>query len=202
MAAVLPDGSLHLWDAASGKPWGATPKPSRHLARSMAWSPDGKRIAVGGVDGTIRLWDGATGTPLPTVLESGDTSVEALAWSPDSTRLAAGDGAGTIRFWEPARDVPPQLREEAHDAAVTSLSWSPDGTRLVSGGEDGAVRVWQGSAERDLCRLLEQTLHRTRSTPELTGATGVATRICADPAGIRDHPVLPLKAYSTEVSRP
>ncbi|MFI9781174.1 toll/interleukin-1 receptor domain-containing protein [Streptomyces sp. NPDC051956] len=201
-AAVLPDGSLHLSDAASGEPWGAAPQASRHLARSMAWSPDGTRIAVGGVDGTIRLWDGKAGTPLPTVLKSGDTSVEALAWSPDSTRLASGDGAGTIRLWEPGRGLPPQLREGAHDTAVTSLSWSPDGTRLVSAGKDGAVRLWQGSAERDLCRLLDAALHRTRSTPELTGATGVAARVCADPARIRNYPVLPLKAYSTEVSRP
>ncbi|WP_030264851.1 TIR domain-containing protein [Streptomyces violens] len=203
VAAVLPDGSLHLWDAASGQPWGAAPRASRHLARSMAWSPDGKLIAVGGVDGTIRLWDGETGTPLPDVLKSADNSVEALAWSPDSTRLAAGDGAGTIRWWEPRRDVPPQLRETAHDGAVTTLSWSPDGTRLVSGGEDGAVRLWRGRTEQDLCRLVDEALHRTRSTSALTGATGVAARICADagPSRIRNHPVLPLQPYSTEVSR-
>ncbi|WP_052864187.1 WD40 domain-containing protein [Streptomyces niger] len=203
VAAALSDGSLHLWDAVSGRPWGAAAEASPHLARSMAWSPDGKLIAVGGVDGTIRLWDGRTGTPLPDVLTSGDGSVEALAWSPDSTRLAAGDGAGTIRWWEPRRrNAPPQLREKAHDGGVTALSWSPDGTRLVSGGADGAVRLWQGSAERQLCRLVDEALHRTRSTPGLTGATGVADRICADPARIRDHPILPLQPHSTEVSRP
>ncbi|MEU6117058.1 TIR domain-containing protein [Streptomyces sp. NPDC047117] len=201
VAAVLPDGSLHLWDAASGQPWGAAPKESSHLGRSMAWSPDGKLIAVGGVDGTIRLWDGETGTPLPDVLRSGDSSVEALAWSPDSTRLAAGDGAGTIRWWEPRRDAPPQLREKAHDGRVTALSWSPDGNRLVSGGADGAVRLWQGSTERHLCRLVGKALHRTRNTPELTGATGVAAQICADPSRIRDQPVLPLQPHSTEESR-
>ncbi|UNO43581.1 TIR domain-containing protein [Streptomyces sp. MST-110588] len=196
LAAALADGSLHFWDAASGRPLGPAPRISPHLARAMAWSPDGELIATGGVDGTIRLWDGRTGEQSPTILKEGDSWIQALAWSPDSTRLVSGDGNGTMRVWDPRRGVPLQRRGGAHSAGVTALSWSPDGSRLVSGGEDHVVRLWQGRTEREICRLVDQALHRTRTTPALTGATDIATDACAHPSRIHNYPVLPLLSAS------
>lgn len=193
VAAVMEDGSLHLWEAATGQRWGSPPKASLFPARTMSWSPDGELIAVGDVDGTIRLWDGGAGTPIPGVMQAGDSSVESLAWAPDSTRLASGDGAGTIRVWEPRRGITLQQREDAHSTSVTALSWSPDGARLVSGGADREVRLWRGRTEQEICRLVDEALHRTRSTPALAGATGTAARTCSRPDRIRSYPELPLQ---------
>ncbi|MCX4905725.1 TIR domain-containing protein [Streptomyces sp. NBC_00878] len=193
LAAAMADGSLHLWDAVSGQQWGPAPQASEHLARDMAWSPDGRLIAVADVDGTIRFWDGDTGKAARILLDAGDSRVESLAWSPDSTRLASGDGAGTIRVWDPRRGVSLQRREDAHSVGVTTLSWSPDGTRLVSGSEDGVVRLWQGRTEQEICRLVDKALHRTRSTPELTGTTDAVAGICSRPDQARTYPVLPLQ---------
>ncbi|MGW0754433.1 toll/interleukin-1 receptor domain-containing protein [Streptomyces sp. NPDC002587] len=192
LAAVLGDGSLHRWDADSGRPLGPAPQASPHLARSMAWSPDGALIATGGVDGTIRLWDGGTGRQLPTELRGGDSVIDALVWSPDSTALVSGDDAGTIRVWDPRRYALLQQRDAAHPGGVTALSWSPDGSRLVSGGRDKTVRLWQGTTEQEACRLVAEALRRTPTTPELSGATGSGADICSRPSRIRDHPLLPL----------
>src|SRR6266571_4830943 len=58
---------------------------------SVAWSPDGKRIASASDDGSVQVWMAATGERLLTY--RGHTGpVKAMAWSPDSIRIAsAGD---------------------------------------------------------------------------------------------------------------
>ena len=54
---------------------------------TLAYSPDGRRIAVGG-DGTVTVWDAATGRELLTL--RGHTGlVLGVAYSPDGRRIAS-----------------------------------------------------------------------------------------------------------------
>ena len=55
---------------------------------SLAWSPDGKKLAIGSANGTINLWDIPSNENLLTInLKSPITS---LAWSPRGDLLASG----------------------------------------------------------------------------------------------------------------
>ena len=82
--------------------------------RSVAFSPDGTRLASAGSDRTIRLWDAATVKPLATF--SGHTDqVRSVAFSPDGRTLASASNDRTVRIWDVAtgraKRVLPQPQE-------------------------------------------------------------------------------------------
>ncbi len=113
--------------------------------RSVAWSPDGTRLATGADDGKARVWDVATGKD--TALDHGGAAVHSVAWSPDGTRLATRAGDGKARVWDVATGKDTAL--DHGGAFVWSVAWSPDGTRLATGAGDGKARVWDVATGKD-----------------------------------------------------
>ena len=66
---------------------------------SVAWSPEGKRLATGSRDGTAKVWDAASGQELLT-LKGHSNFVIGIAWSPDGKRLATGSWDNTAKVWD------------------------------------------------------------------------------------------------------
>jgi WD40 repeat protein len=62
--ATARDGTARLWDAASGKQL-AVLQGHTDFVRSIAFSPDGSRLATASDDRTARLWDAADRKQLP-----------------------------------------------------------------------------------------------------------------------------------------
>src|SRR5690606_24352358 len=56
---------------------------------SIAWSPDGTRIASSGGDSAVRVWDATNGQQV-SVFTSSDRYVTAVAWSPDGNNIVYG----------------------------------------------------------------------------------------------------------------
>jgi len=117
-----------------------TVRPRGYLY-SVAPSPDGKLLAVGGLDGTVRLFDLKTGTFVK-ALVGHQYYVYGLAWSPDSSALASsGSFDGTVRIWDVEKGQP--LRAIAHPAYTAALTWSPKGDQLfITGGTSGVALLW------------------------------------------------------------
>ena len=105
---------------------------------SLAFSPDGKLLAVGTYE-SIRLWD----------VEQQETAGElrhrrgfarALAFSPDGDTLAVG-GYQSVAIWS-AGDRKVVAEFKGHRGYVTDLCFSPEGDQLASASEDLTARLW------------------------------------------------------------
>ena len=120
-----------------------------HDVRSIAWHPDGTRVASGARDDTMRIWDAETGQLLRTI--ENDGSIWALAWSPEGDRLASVSGPELI-IWdgETGQDL---ATFHAHENFVADVVWSPDGQRLASACWDKTVRIWDVETEQQLAVL-------------------------------------------------
>jgi WD40 repeat protein/serine/threonine protein kinase len=141
------NGSLRVWDAATGKEAFAVPGQSG-TSCALHFSPDGRRLAaaVFGTDprkaaGELRVWD-AAGAPVRT-LPRGRTSWSVAVFSPDGARLAAdaAEERGAVAVWEVATGKR-LMTLPGRGCFVSAAAFSPDGSRLAVGGIDGTTQVW------------------------------------------------------------
>jgi len=111
------------------------------VVTSVAFSPDGNRIASGSADNTVRLWS-PDGKPIGQPLRHDDW-VTSVAFSPDGNRIATASADNTVRLWD--TDGKPIGQPLRHDDTVLTVAFSPDGTRVASGGVDKTVRLWDAA---------------------------------------------------------
>jgi len=139
------DGTMRLWTMPS--PVLAIGGP----ANSVAFSPDGTLLAVGGP--RLELWKPAAHTMIAAAASAG-TFVNPVAFQPSArpgppgpggALLAAGYGNGQIRLWHTAAGrltaAGPVLSGSA-TGMTEDVAFSPRGSLLASGGDDGTVRLW------------------------------------------------------------
>ena len=117
-----------------------------YIPESVAFSPDGKTLAVattvrGGGKGNTYLWNLSNSviSPFP---DPGSQGVNAVAFSRDGSILAAGDADGSTYLWNLATHAVIAKLPDPGDQGVRAVAFSPDGSILAAGDADGSTYLW------------------------------------------------------------
>ena len=149
------DNTARIWDAQSGQ---ELPKlPHEGLVYSVAFSPDGQKVATASDDKTARIWDVQSGQELHKLPHEG--SVYSVAFSPDGQKVATASDDKTARIWDVQSGQ--ELHKLPHEGTVYSVAFSPDGQKVATASDDRTAWIWPVSAEdllKEACKRITANL--------------------------------------------
>jgi WD40 repeat protein/tRNA A-37 threonylcarbamoyl transferase component Bud32 len=164
IAVARPEtGGALVWDVATrtliAVVEGRTPPPDWDL--SVALSPHGRMLAVGGFGRVVHLWDVRT-QKLVHELDQRGNGAFTLEFSPDGRTLAVSGFEPVASLWDVGTGIQigPQL--SAGDRR-TMIDLSPDGRQLLETHSNGQGAIWDvdpESWEERACDLANRTLTR------------------------------------------
>ncbi len=138
---------------------------------SVAFSPNGKRVAISGGAparfGEIQYWDAESHNEVHAFKVAND-SVFGVSFSPDGERVAFGCADKTVRVIS-ANDGKELMKFDNHSDWVLATAFTVDGKRLLSGSRDRAMKlinVANGQFIDDINKLLESVLCMARHPKE------------------------------------
>jgi WD40 repeat protein len=118
--------------------------PSSGSVDQVAFSPDGKILAIASVPGVVQLWNMATHRQMGGPLTVGDNLGTSVAFSPDSKTVVTGSGNGLARLWDVATRHEIGAPFSARTGEVGPVAFSPDG-KIIATASGGRVRLWDAA---------------------------------------------------------
>ncbi|MGH7866114.1 MAG: WD40 repeat domain-containing protein, partial [Candidatus Dormibacteraceae bacterium] len=132
---------LRFFDLQNGKRVDLLTAGPTNDVQSVAFSPDGNRLALGMDNGQVSIWDFVTGRLLRRFEQhSASAEIRVLCFSHDGLFLASGGSDGLVVLYHVRRGISTRL--EGHTDTVFGLAFAPDDKTLVSTSWDGSIRFW------------------------------------------------------------
>jgi WD40 repeat protein len=117
----------------------------------VCFSPDGRRLAGGGLDAALKVWELDSGNVV--FRQDGLGSVvRGSRFSPDGRLLACVTANPSVKVWDTTTG---QLKFtlEGHLGNAFSVAFSPDGKRIATTSRDRTVKVWSAESGLELLTL-------------------------------------------------
>ncbi|HEV3006837.1 MAG TPA: hypothetical protein VGX78_20370, partial [Pirellulales bacterium] len=134
------DGKARIWDVKSDKLLLTIPFGGLYV-HAVAFSPDGKYVALGGSKAAgVQICDAQNGAPIRKIAGH-DDDVSSIAFSRDGRRLLTGSYDGSAGLWD-VKTGAELHRYVGHNWWVWSAAFSADESRIVTASQDGTVMVW------------------------------------------------------------
>ncbi len=152
------DSMVRIWEVASGHEISSilSPNPTSGSIWGLAFSPDGKRIAISAGRNLLEIWDVSAGKE-PLIFTGHTGNVLDVDFSPDGNYLVSASADGSARVWDVSTGE--ELRSYVSPGGpFLSVAFTPDGKNLIASGE-GIVYGFVFDLE-DLIRLAKSRLTR------------------------------------------
>lgn len=136
-----------MWDLKEGRvsnpagsPRTLTIPGTTGIINTLAFGPDGTKLAAGFNNGSVQIWSLASGK-LITELVEGSEVVWTLAFSPDGAILVSGGNDGQLRQWDMLdfqfKPIPSKIT-----FPIADLAFHASGKFLACARFDGPIQVW------------------------------------------------------------
>jgi WD40 repeat protein len=148
--------NVELWDRATGQRQ-RTLHGTEHHIWSLAFSPDGTKLAVGGRSPQIMVLDANTGAIVWTRQQPGLPQAMSVVFSPDGKSLAAGfgeyskDGVHSFKLYDSATGQT-TATYPGPKGGVNALAFDRSGRHLAVAGSE-IVEIWDVVAQRRIHEL-------------------------------------------------
>ncbi|KAK3307830.1 uncharacterized protein B0T15DRAFT_86264 [Chaetomium strumarium] len=173
LASPSNDGTVHIWDTASGQLLRKIRSEGREYDIStISFSPDGQRLAWI-ADESIRIWKAATQGDFENVQQEQVLTGQwkhrqmlfKIYFSPSGRHMVSVSADKTARIWriEDAVEAAVDLnhvsnqdtssQQQSHTAPVTFVTFSPNGNRMASASSDGLIVLWDADEGKQLHQL-------------------------------------------------
>lgn len=158
MMATAPTtgGQVQVWDIRDRvhpRPIGVPITTDTRFTWEMAFSPDGRTLAIGDDDTSVRLWnlaDPERPVPWGPALAGPSNLVRSVAFSPDGSSLLAVAADGGVFAWRVTDPALPQARTVDGSKSASGnngVSFDPAGTAMAVGTDDQTVEVWDRAGD-------------------------------------------------------
>ncbi|ONI83004.1 hypothetical protein ALI144C_18330 [Actinosynnema sp. ALI-1.44] len=201
------DGAVVAWDVATGAQTSRYSRPGTEFTE-LAFSPDGKEIAVAGKTPAgaskdqdrdevvfLNAEDLTMAAIRPTRKEPRNELVvevnypTSVKYSPDGEVLALTLSGGKVGLLPTANPRGPMRILPGHDRLAMDTAFTPDGRTLVTAGGDRMVRLWRVSDGEQVGLITghDSPVRRIRLTPDgrtmLTASQDTVLRLWEFPGG-------------------
>ncbi|MFO1501293.1 MAG: protein kinase [Verrucomicrobiota bacterium] len=119
--------------------------------RSVAFSPDGRRLVTVSDDQTVKVWEADTGRELPP-LRGHTNQVTSAVFSPDGNHIATASWDETARIWD-ASTGQEVRRLVGHGSRLSAVAFSPDGKRVATASWNSTAKLWDADTGKELLTL-------------------------------------------------
>lgn len=138
------DASIRITEIKTGESWWLDGHPS--VVKTIAFSPDGKLLAVAGSDKRIYIFDVAN-RALSKTLVGHTRPVSSIAFTPDGRTLLSSAEYEVMKVWNwQAGKSLQDIQSEADIFGVRKVMFSPDGKYFLTTSDRDEFRLWDAQS--------------------------------------------------------
>lgn len=108
---------------------------------SLAFAPDGARVATGNSRGLVGVWEAAGGRKLFDFEAHGDQQFLQVTYSPVGGLIATGGSDGTVKLWDSMNGR--HISTFTHSEPVDAVAFFPDGKQIAAADPYGVIKIWE-----------------------------------------------------------